>query len=82
MPDPVRVGAVMYDAAAVVEWKTGRRIWTAAGMYGGYFPEASGKRLAVGMGFVGGSDQRDVYLVQPDGSSYLLPAGVRVGLRY
>jgi hypothetical protein len=76
------VAAVMYDAAAVVEWKTGRRVWTAAGTYGGYLAEASSKRLAVGIGFVGGSEQRDVYLVQADGSAYLLPAGVRVGLRY
>jgi hypothetical protein len=70
------------SSAAVVEWKTGRRIWSAQGTYGGFLPEPAGRRLAVGIGFVGGSEQRDVYLVRPDGSAALLPAGVRVGLRY
>jgi hypothetical protein len=69
-------------AAAVVEWKTARRVWSASGTYGGYLPEPSGPHLVVGIGFVGGSEQRDVYLVQPNGSAVLLPAGVRVGLRY
>jgi hypothetical protein len=68
--------------AAVVEWKTARRVWSASGTYGGYLPEPTGPHLVVGIGFVGGSEQRDVYLVQPNGSAVLLPAGVRVGLRY
>jgi hypothetical protein len=67
---------------AVIEWKTGRKVWSASGPYGGYLAEPSGRRLAVGIGFVGGSDQRDVYLVAPDGSALLLPERVRVALRY
>jgi hypothetical protein len=69
-------------STAVIDWKTGRKIWSASGTYGGYLAEPGAQRLAIGIGFVGGSDQRDVYLVQPDGSAQLLPARVRVGLRY
>jgi hypothetical protein len=69
-------------SAAVIDWKTGRKVWSASGTYGGYLAEPGAQRLAIGIGFVGGSDQRDVYLVQPDGSAALLPARVRVGLRY
>ncbi|MEK6207838.1 MAG: hypothetical protein AABM32_09370 [Chloroflexota bacterium] len=69
-------------AAAVVDWKTGRKVWTASGPYGGFLAEPAGRRFAVGVGFVGGSDQRDVYLVAADGSAPLLPERVRVSLRY
>jgi hypothetical protein len=69
-------------SAAVIEWKTGRKVWSTNGTYGGFLAEPAGRRLAVGIGFVGGSDQRDVYLVASDGSAVLLPAGVHVGLRY
>jgi len=68
--------------AAVVDWKTGRAVWSTSGTYGGFLAEPAGRRLAVGIGFVGGSDQRDVYLVSADGSAALLPAHVRVALRY
>jgi hypothetical protein len=71
------------QTTAVVEWKTGRKIWSTTGQpYGGFLPEPAGRRLAVGVGFVGGSDIRDVYLVAPDGSALLLPAGARVALNY
>jgi hypothetical protein len=70
------------NSAAVIDWKTGRVVWSARGPYGGYLAEPGSHRFAIGVGFVGGSDQRDVYLVQPDGRAPLLPAGVRVGLRY
>jgi hypothetical protein len=70
------------NAAAIVEWKSGRKVWSASGPYGGFLPDPAGRRLAVGVGFVGGSDQRDVYLVQPNGSALLLPARVRVSLLY
>lgn len=69
-------------AAAVVDWKTGRKVWTRSGPYGGFLAEPAGRRFAVGLGFVGGSDQRDVYLVTPDGSAPLLPERVRVALLY
>jgi len=70
------------SSAAVVDWKTGRAIWNASGPYGGFLAEPAGRRLVVGIGFVGGSDQRDVYLVGTDGSALLFPARVRVALRY
>ena len=69
-------------STAVIDWKTGRRVWSTNGRYGGFLPEPTGPRLAVGIGFVGGSDQRDVYLVSPSGSAVLLPERVRVSLRY
>ena len=69
-------------SAAVIDWRTGRKVWSASGTYAGYLAEPGSQQVAVGIGFVGGSDERDVYLVQPDGSAPLLPARVRVGLRY
>jgi hypothetical protein len=70
------------STSAVIDWKTGRRAWSATGPYGGYLPEPAGPRLAVGIGFVGGSDQSDVYLVGPNGIIALLPERVRVSLRH
>ena len=68
---------------AVIDWKTGRKIWSTSGLpYGGFLPEPAGRRIAVGVGFVGGTDVRDVYLVAPDGSAVLLPSGARVALNY
>src|SRR5207237_286617 len=68
---------------AVIEWKTGRTVWSAGDHpYGGFLVEPAGRRLVVGIGFVGGLDVRDVYLVSPDGSAVLLPAQVRVALLY
>jgi hypothetical protein len=68
-------------STAVIDWKTGRKVWSMTGPYGGYLPEPAGARLAVGIGFVGGSDQRDVYLVGRNGYIALLPERVRVALR-
>jgi len=70
------------NAVAVIDWKTGQKVWTASGPYGGFLAEPAGRRLAVGVGFVGGSDQRDVYLVAADGTAVLLPARVHVALLY
>jgi hypothetical protein len=80
--DKALVVATNETSAAIIDWKTGRKIWSVSGPYGGYLAEPGGQRFAIGIGFVGGSDQRDVYLVQPDGSAPLLPARVRVGLRH
>jgi hypothetical protein len=38
--------------------------------------------MAIGMGFTGGSDTADVYIVAPDGSAVLLPARLRAALQY
>ncbi len=76
------VGTAGVTTTTVIDWKSGRRVWSLTGPYGGFLSEPAGRRLAVGVGFVGGSDQRDVYLIQPDGSAPLLPAGVRIALLY
>ena len=80
--DNARVIAMNETTTALIEWKTGRTVWSASGPYGGYLAEPGTQRVAIGIGFVGGSDQADVYLVQPDGKAPLLPARIRVGLRY
>jgi hypothetical protein len=81
--DKTLVVAANESSTAVIDWKTGRKIWSTTGQpYGGFLAEPAGRRLAVGVGFVGGSDVRDVYLVSPDGSAVLLPAQVRVALLY
>jgi hypothetical protein len=80
--DDTLVIASNETTTALIDWKTGRKVWSASGPYGGYLAEPGAQRVAIGIGFVGGSDQADVYLVQPDGSAPLLPARVRVGLRY
>mgnify|MGYP003296537644 CR=1 FL=1 len=80
--DVVLVVGANETSAAVMDWKTGRKVWSALGPYGGYLAEPGSSRFAIGIGFVGGSDQRDVYLVASDGSAVLLPARVHVGLRY
>jgi hypothetical protein len=68
-------------STAVIDWKAGRTAWKIAGPYGGYLPEPVGSRLAVGVGFTGGTDQRDVYLVGPSGFITLLPEFIRIALR-
>jgi hypothetical protein len=77
------VGTAGANNVALVEWKSGRRVWSSGGApYGGFFPEPAGANMAIGVGFIGGSDVRDVYIVSPEGSAVLLPAGVRVAMRY
>lgn len=49
----------------------------------GYFPEPAGAHFAVGLGFVGGAEEKgDVYIVSPDGTSVALPSGIHVVFRY
>jgi hypothetical protein len=68
-------------STAVIDWKTGRTVWSINGPYGGYLPEPAGPRVAIGVGFTGGTDQRDVYLVGPSGFIKLLPEFIRIALR-
>jgi len=72
------------NSVAIVDWKAARRTWSATGTpYAGYFPEPGGAHFAVGLGFVGGSeDKGDVYIVNPDGTSITLPSGIHVVFRY
>ncbi|MEP6694737.1 MAG: hypothetical protein ABJB39_08845 [Chloroflexota bacterium] len=75
----------MAGGAAVIDWNTAsaRRVWSSTGgTYGGFLAEPASRRLAVGIGFLGGSNQRDVYLIDAAGKPLLLPAMVRVSLRY
>jgi hypothetical protein len=67
-------------AVAVVDWKTGREVWTTTdGTYEGHLAEPAGSHFAVG---VLRTDRSDVYIVSGDGSAVLLPAGVRVPMRF
>jgi len=56
----------------VIDWATNRTLWSRPGQFGGHVVEPAGRRLAVGIGFVSGT-QRDLYLVDGDRSSMLLP---------
>jgi hypothetical protein len=77
------VGTTSSGSTVILDWRTGRRIWAHSGLpYGGFFVEPAGEHLAIGLGFTGGSDIADVYLVSPDGSSALLPAHLRAALQY
>lgn len=76
------VGLSDPNSIQVLEWKTGRRIWSSAGPYGGALAEPGGRRMAIGIGFVGGSDQSDLYIVSPDGTAVLLPTVQSAPLRY
>jgi hypothetical protein len=67
-------------AVAVVDWKTGREVWTTTdGTYEGHLAEPAGSHFAVG---VLRTDRSDVYLVSGDGSAVLMPAGVRMPMRF
>jgi hypothetical protein len=78
------VGVAGANTVAIVDWKAARQIWSASGQqYGGYVAEPGGAHMAVGLGFVGGAeDKGDVYFVSPDGASIALPSGIHVVLRY
>ncbi|HXN00411.1 MAG TPA: hypothetical protein VN973_00805 [Candidatus Dormibacteraeota bacterium] len=77
------VGTTDPDSTVLLDWRTGRRIWSHSGLpYGGFFAEPAGERVAIGLGFTGGSDIADVYIVALDGSAVLLPAHVRAALQF
>lgn len=73
------------NLTVMTNWRSGQQIWSSTGLpggYGGVFAEPGGGHLAIGLGFVGGSDQGDVYLVASDGSAVLLPAHCWPVLQY
>jgi hypothetical protein len=77
------VGVTASGSTVLLDWRSGRRVWTRSGLpYGGFLVEPGGEHVAIGLGFTGGSDIADVYLVSPDGSSALLPAHLRAALQY
>jgi hypothetical protein len=77
------VGTTNSGSTVLLDWSTGRRIWSHSGLpYGGFFAEPAGDRVAIGLGFTGGSDIADVYIVAPDGSAVLLPPHLRAALQY
>jgi hypothetical protein len=77
------VGVTGENATVLLEWRTGRHVWSSSGLpYGGVLAEPGGNHMAIGMGFTGGSDTADVYIVAPDGSAVLLPARLRAALQY
>lgn len=77
------VGVTGENATVLLNWTTGRRIWSSSALpYGGVLAEPGGNHIAIGMGFTGGSDTTDVYIVAADGSAVLLPARLRAALQY
>lgn len=67
------------------DWRSGKQVWSSSGLpggYGGFLAEPSGDHVAIGLGFVGGSDQADVYIVGRDGKAALLPAHITAALQY
>ncbi|MDQ6885498.1 MAG: hypothetical protein M3077_14875, partial [Candidatus Dormibacteraeota bacterium] len=77
------VGVTGENATVLLNWRTGRQVWSSTGLpYGGFLAEPGGSHMAIGMGFTGGSDTADVYIVAPDGSAVLLPARLRAALQY
>ena len=77
------VGVTGENATVLLNWRTGRRVWSSTGLpYGGVLAEPGGNHMAIGMGFTGGSDTADVYIVAQDGSAVLLPARLRAPLQY
>jgi hypothetical protein len=77
------VGVNAAGNTIVVDWRSGKRVWTSPQLgYGGMLAEPNGKHLAVGFGFVGGSDGGDIYIVSSDGSATLLPRVFRAALHY
>ncbi len=70
-------------AMQIVDWKSGRVVWSATGYsYGGFRVEPGGARIAVAGAFTNTLSDQDVYLVAPDGTSMLFPKGVHVTFRY
>ncbi|MDQ6884254.1 MAG: hypothetical protein M3077_08480 [Candidatus Dormibacteraeota bacterium] len=79
------VGAKTTNDVVLVDWRSGRILWTSSSHglpYGGMIAEPGGRRVAIGFGFVGGSDDADVYIVDPSAPTLLLPAKLKASLRY
>ena len=77
------VGTTKSNSTVLLDWRTGRRIWSRSGLpYGGFFAEPAGAHVAIGVGYTDGRTNDDLYIVAPDGSSVLLPAHVRAALQY
>lgn len=78
------VGVTRANSTVLLNWRTGRRVWNSTGLpYGGMLAEPTGgNHVAIGLGFTGGSDTADVYIVAPDGSAILMPAHLRAALNY
>ncbi len=67
----------------IVEWKSGRVVWRATGyFYNGFLTEPGGTHIAVAGSLNNTMSDQDVYIVSPDGTSVLLPKGVRTAFRY
>jgi hypothetical protein len=76
------VAAQQSGRTEIRDWRADRLIWSALGAYGGHRSEPAGQRLAIGIGYLGGGTQRDLYIVDPDGSAVLLPSGALFGGTY
>lgn len=77
------VGTTKSNSTVLLDWRTGRRIWSHGGLpYGGFFAEPAGEHVAIGVGYTDGRTNDDLYIVAPDGSTVLLPAHLRAALQY
>lgn len=71
------------DAKDLVDWKTGRVLWSATGYVyrNGFVPDPAGGHIAIALGFDGTLKDQDVFIVAADGTSMRLPKGVLIGGR-
>jgi hypothetical protein len=66
----------------ILEWRTGRVVWTATGYnYSSFLAEPGGSHIAVAESLNDSIADQDVYIVASDGTSVLLPKGPRVSFR-
>jgi len=72
------VGTDAQHRAVVLNWRTGRRLWSSSAALFGYIPEPNGPHLAVA---IDGSDGSvgDAFLIGPSGALKRLPAGIAAG---
>lgn len=67
--------------AAYFEWRSARRLWSAAGPYAGHFAEPGGAQMAIGVALPNASEASEIFIVGPNGGSFALPPGSRAPLR-
>jgi hypothetical protein len=73
------VGVTAAMTPALVEWKTGRLVWSMGAVaYGGSVAEPGGSRLAITLDDPGYTAVRSVVIVAPDGTAVYLPDRSRV----
>ena len=67
-------------APAVVNWRTGQRVWTGSGRWFGYLVEPGGPHIVVGLSTASG-ELGDAYLIGAGGVVKQLPTGMAAALQ-